>query len=71
MDITNSEETQDFIYSQKAEEFDLVAKHKIIEAQNEAALDKQMAEIQSLHILERQKIIKIQLQEQTMAGWYW
>lgn len=62
LDITNSEEIQDFIYTQKAEEFDMIAKHKIIEAQNEAILDKQMAEVQSLHLLERQKIIKIQLQ---------
>lgn len=62
LDITNSEELQELIYNQKAEEFDLIAKHKIIESQNEAALDKQMAEVQSTHLIERQKIIKIQLQ---------
>jgi hypothetical protein len=53
---------QEVIANQKAEEFELLAKQKIIESRNEAALDKQLADAQALHIIERQKIIKIQLQ---------
>jgi len=62
LDITNAEEMQEVIANQKAEEFELLAKQKIIESKNEAVLDKQLADAQALHIIERQKIIKIQLQ---------
>jgi hypothetical protein len=53
---------QEILAAQKVEEFELIAKQKILEAQNEAILDKQLAEAQALHMLERQKIVKIQLQ---------
>jgi hypothetical protein len=62
LDISNAEEMQEIMAAHKAEEFDMIAKQKIIEAQNEAILDKQLAEAQALHMLERQKIVKIQLQ---------
>jgi class 3 adenylate cyclase len=62
LDITNSEEMQEILAAQRIEEFELIAKQKLLEAQNEANLDKQLAEAQALHMIERQKIVKIQLQ---------
>ena len=46
----------------KAEEIELMAKHVLIEADNEAAFEKQRNALESAQLIEKQKLAKIQVQ---------
>ena len=62
INISNIEDIEDLMTEQKREEIDLIAKNTLIEAEQKAAFDKQIAALEANQVIEKQNILRIQIQ---------
>ncbi|KAI9339869.1 adenylate and guanylate cyclase catalytic domain-containing protein [Obelidium mucronatum] len=62
LDINHMEEIEDVAIQQRLEEFELVAKHNIVESELERGLERQKYTLEANHLLDRQKAAKTSLQ---------
>ncbi|KAJ3296489.1 hypothetical protein HDU79_006514 [Rhizoclosmatium sp. JEL0117] len=62
LDINNMEEIEDIQTAQRLEEFELVYKHAMVEADNAKQLERQKYKLQANHLLDKQKSAKASLQ---------
>ncbi|KAI8831003.1 adenylate and guanylate cyclase catalytic domain-containing protein [Chytriomyces cf. hyalinus JEL632] len=61
LEINNMEETEDILIQQKLEEFELIAKHTLIERDVLANLDQQKSQLNAEQLQERQQSLKVAL----------
>ncbi|KAJ3238990.1 hypothetical protein HDU78_003090 [Chytriomyces hyalinus] len=62
LEISNMEELEDILVNQRAEEFNLVARHTLVETDMMKSLDRQRGALEASHLIEKQKIAKAVLQ---------
>ncbi|KAJ3073112.1 hypothetical protein HDU98_002201, partial [Podochytrium sp. JEL0797] len=62
LDINGMEETEDIMTHHRVEEFELVSKHALIEAEMESVVEHQKFKLEANQLTEKQKTIKAQLQ---------
>jgi hypothetical protein len=61
MEILNMEELEDLQAQHKQEEFEVVAKQAEVEAEGQAAFDKQKCHFEAMQLLDRQKQVTTQI----------
>ncbi|KAJ3408504.1 Retinal guanylyl cyclase 2, partial [Chytriomyces hyalinus] len=62
LEISNMEELEDILVNQRAEEFNLVARHTLVETDMMKSLDRQRGALEASHLIEKQKVAKAVLQ---------
>ncbi|KAJ3238831.1 hypothetical protein HDU81_007031 [Chytriomyces hyalinus] len=62
LEISNMEELEDILVNQRAEEFNLMARHALVESDMMKALERQKGSLEASQLIERQKAIKASLQ---------
>ncbi|KAJ3027452.1 UNVERIFIED_CONTAM: hypothetical protein HDU68_003817 [Siphonaria sp. JEL0065] len=62
LEINNMEELEDILTQQRLEEFELVSKQAVIEADMAAQLEQQKFKLEASHLLDKQKAVKASLQ---------